>query len=185
MCSKQFLCFFIHHRAILSIRALIDNPVYIGVLRFGDERSDPFEHLRIIEDAVYERCLQTVKARAPKNYGDETLVPIRTDSRSLLSGLLYCGECGSRLCYSHNTTKRKLADGTIRVYERDLYRCYRKISSRNSCDGQNAYEIQPINDAVEKEVRRFLGRLASKPREELIKMASVRNGRRRCQSIVD
>ena len=51
----------------------------------------------------------------------------------------------------------------------------RKISSRNSCAGQSAYDMQPINDAVEKEVRCFLGRLASKPREELIQMASVRN----------
>ena len=79
------------------------------------------------------------------------------------------------MCYTHNTTKRKLADGTIRVYERDLYRCYRKISSRHTCAGQSTYDMQPINDAVEAQVRNFLSKLASKPREELLQMASARN----------
>ena len=138
-----------------SIRALIDNPVYIGVLKFGDERSEPFEHLRLIDDATYERCLQTVKARASKTCGDDLVVPLRTDARGLLTGILYCGECGNRMCYTHNTTKRKLADGTVRIYERDLYRCYRKISSRNTCAGQSTYDMQPINDAVEIQVRSF------------------------------
>lgn len=79
------------------------------------------------------------------------------------------------MCYTHNTTKRKLADGTIRVYERDLYRCYRKISSQHTCAGQSTYDMQPINDAVEVQVRSFLSKLASKPREELLQMASARN----------
>ncbi|MBQ6346605.1 MAG: recombinase family protein [Clostridia bacterium] len=158
-----------------SIRALIDNPVYIGVLKFGDERSEPFEHLRLIDDATYERCLQTVKARASKTCGDDLVVPLRTDARGLLTGILYCGECGNRMCYTHNTTKRKLADGTVRIYERDLYRCYRKISSRHTCAGQSTYDMQPINDAVEIQVRCFLGKLASRPREELLQMASARN----------
>lgn len=52
-------------------------------------------------------------------------MPVRTDTRSLLSGIIYCADCGSRLAYSHNATRRKLADGTERVYERECYRCYR------------------------------------------------------------
>ena len=33
-----------------SIRAIISNPIYKGVLRFGDELSPPFENLRIVSD---------------------------------------------------------------------------------------------------------------------------------------
>ena len=39
----------------------------------------------------------------------------------MLTGLLYCGCCGNRLCYSHNTTHRKLADGTEKDYEITIY----------------------------------------------------------------
>ena len=158
-----------------TIRSMVENPIYTGVLTFGDERSEPFENLRIIDDALFERCNEIVKGRSPKNYQQETIIPIRTDSRSLLTGILFCADCGSRMCYSHNVIKRTLADGTPRVYERNLYRCYRKVSSKSACSGQSAYDMEPINAAVEKEVKKFLKRLASKPREALLEVASARN----------
>ena len=158
-----------------TIRSMVENPIYMGVLTFGDERSEPFENLRIIDDAQFERCNEIVKGRSPKYYQQETIVPIRTDSRSLLTGILFCADCGSRMCYSHNVIKRTLADGTPRVYERNLYRCYRKVSSKKACSGQSAYDMEPINAAVEKEVKKFLKRLASKPREALVEAASARN----------
>ena len=154
---------------------MVENPIYTGVLSFGDERSEPFENLRIIDDTQFERCNEIVKGRSPKYYQQETIVPIRTDSRSLLTGILFCADCGSRMCYSHNVVRRKLADGTPRVYERNLYRCYKKVSSKQACSGQSAYDMEPINAAVEKEVKKFLKRLASKPREALLEVASARN----------
>ena len=158
-----------------TIRSMVENPIYTGVLTFGDERSGPFENLRIIDDAQFERCNEIVKGRSPKYYQQETIVPIRTDSRSLLTGILFCADCGSRMCYSHNVIRRKLADGTPRIYERNLYRCYRKVSSKKACSGQSAYDMEHINAAVEKEVKKFLKRLASKPREALLEVASARN----------
>lgn len=158
-----------------TIRSMVENPIYTGVLTFGDERSEPFENLRIIDDAQFERCNEIVKGRSPKYYQQETIVPIRTDSRSLLTGILFCADCGSRMCYSHNVVRRKLADGTPRIYERNLYRCYKKVSSKKACSGQSAYDMEPINAAVEKEVKKFLKRLASKPRDALLEVASARN----------
>lgn len=157
-----------------SVRALIANPIYKGILRFGDDLSEPFEHLRIIDDATFDRCLELVKGRACKPEEQPT-VPVRTDSRSLLTGLLFCGECGSRLCYSHNTTRKKLADGSIKAYDRDTYRCYRKLSSRKSCTGPSGYAMEPLNDAVESEVRQFFKNLGSVPAETLVERACSRN----------
>lgn len=97
-----------------SIRVIIGNPVYKGILRFGPERSEPFEKLRIVSDETFDRCLEIVKGRAP-DAPKERVEPIQQGSRSMLTGLLYCGCCGNRLCYSHNTTHRKLADGTEKV----------------------------------------------------------------------
>ena len=70
--------------------------------------------------------------------------------------------------YQHNVLRRKLADGTPRVYERHQFRCYRKISSRNSCKGPSSYEADPIIAAVESEIRGFLARIHSTPEEKLI-----------------
>ena len=91
----------------------------------------------------------------------------------MLTGLLYCGCCGNRLCYSHNTTHRKLADGTEKVYNRNLYRCYRRISSPTTCDGPSGYEMGPINEAVEIAVMNFLKRISVIPREDLIALAGI------------
>jgi hypothetical protein len=52
--------------------------------------------------------------------------PLRADTRRLLSGIIYCTHCGSRLCYNYQRDARKRADGTT-VYEYELYRCYRKL----------------------------------------------------------
>ena len=158
-----------------SIRALIDNPMYIGIYHMQGVQSEPFDHLKIIDETLFERCQQTVKGRSTKNFGRETPVPLRTSSRCLLTGILYCADCGSRMTFAHNETKRKMADGTIKVYERDMYRCYRKISSKFTCAGQTSYDMKLIDPAVEAEVRKFLVQLGDRPREELMEIASARN----------
>ena len=156
-----------------SVRALIENPIYKGVLRFGPERSKAFEHLVIIDEATFDRCLELVKGRANRPT-KETGSPVQSASRSLLTGLLYCADCGSKLCFSHNTTRRQLADGTTRIHERDLYRCYRKISSPDSCSGQSSYHVDPIVEAVEGEVKSFLRRIGEIPPEDLLHIAASR-----------
>ena len=157
-----------------SVRAIIGNPVYKGILRFGEERSGPFEHLRIIDDVTYDRCLELVKGRActPSHSPDGV---VHTDSRSLLSGLLYCAHCGSRMYYNHHVTHRKLTDGTCRDHEKDLYRCYRRLSHKNSCSGAPSYDAELINAAVDKEVRDLLSRLENTGEELLLKSATDRH----------
>ena len=157
-----------------SIRAIIDNPIYKGVRRFGPERSKPFENLRIVDDVTFERCLQAVKNRAcSRSHAPEGTV--RTDSRSLLSGLIYCGHCGYKLCYCHHVERRKLSDGTLRIYESELYRCYRKISSRRTCDGPATYHANEINEEVDFQVRQLLARLGKIGKENMLKAASKKN----------
>jgi len=156
-----------------SIRALIDNPIYIGIYHMDGAQSQPFDHLKIVDEAMFERCQQTVKGRATC-LGDKMTMPVRTDTRSLLSGIIYCADCGSRLAYSHNVTRRKLADGTERVYERECYRCYRKINARETCDGQSSYNAETINETVLYEVRRILNAIKSKPEAALLEKAKER-----------
>lgn len=158
-----------------SVRALIDNRIYLGYMRMGDTYSPKQEHLQIIDEATWEKCQETVKGRATC-LKHEMKVPERTDTRSLLSGLIFCADCGSRLTFSHNTTRRKLADGTVKLYERDCYRCYRKINARESCSGQSSYCADTINETVLYEIRRILSIIKQKPEAALLEKAKENHG---------
>ena len=59
-----------------SIRALIDNPIYIGIYHMEGVQSEPLEQFRIIDDTMFERCQQTVKGRSTRNFGGNTPVPV-------------------------------------------------------------------------------------------------------------
>ena len=157
-----------------SVRAIINNPIYIGIYHMQGVESEPFDHLKIIDEDLFKRCQQTVKGRSTKNFGDESMV-FRTDTRSLLTGIIYCGHCGCRLCYNHQHEERKLANGGTAVYDYETYRCYRKLSSRATCTGQSAYKAAVLNQAVEDQVKLFLSKLESVPRERLVELASARN----------
>lgn len=47
-----------------TIRSLIENPIYIGIYHMQGVQSEPFEHLKIIDEDLYAKCLQTVKGRS-------------------------------------------------------------------------------------------------------------------------
>ena len=145
------------------------------LLKFGEERSKPIESLRIIDDELFAKCQRMVKERAIVGQKERSSTPVHTKSRSILTGFLFCAHCHSRMTYAHNVTKRTLADGTLKAYERDMYRCYRKISARNTCDGQSSYDMKVIDSAVEAEVHKLLSGLSSKPKVELLGLAVARS----------
>ena len=153
-----------------AIRALIDNPIYIGHMHMGEALSPKFENLQIIDDDLFARCQEVVKGRATILKKDMS-IPERTDTGSMLSGILYCKECGAKLYYSHGKSTRKMADGTTRVYLREAYRCYTKLNHPNGCAGPSSYSADLINDAVLKEIRRFLNVIKAIPQENLLEKA--------------
>lgn len=156
-----------------SIRALVRNPVYIGRIRFGKDLSDPFEHLRIIDDDLFERCDLSIAQRAPGK-SEERTGHLRSTSNGLLTGILFCGSCGERLCFNHNTTVRKLADGTVRSYERDVYRCYRKVNSRHACQGQSSYVAERVENDILAVVREYFANIRTVPTVDMLKAAGNR-----------
>ena len=72
-----------------AIRALIDNPIYIGHMHMGEALSPKFENLQIIDDDLFARCQEVVKGRATILKKDMS-IPERTDTGSMLSGIRSC-----------------------------------------------------------------------------------------------
>ena len=159
-----------------SIHALVRNPIYTGRIRFGGDISEPFDHLRIIDDALFEQCELVIKRRVPRKSSKRS-GNLRSTSPGLLTGILYCGSCGERLCFNHNTTVRTLADGTRRSYERDLYRCYRKVHSRNTCHGPSSYTAGLIENDVLAVVHTYFESIRSIPSSQMLEAAGSRTRR--------
>lgn len=155
-----------------TIRSLIENPIYIGRMKAGGELTEPFEHLRILEDEIFYKAIEIVKGRAPfrseERHGAMFGNP---HEEALLNGIIFCGCCGSRLGFNHYTKEKVLASGEITHYVRDTYRCYKKIDNRKACQSQSTYIAQRVNAPVLKVIRRFFELVKSTPNEEMLDAA--------------
>ena len=84
-----------HHA---SIRGMICNLTYTGVLRSGESRSQVLPHLQIISPEQFEAAQRIRTARA--NSVEQTrTIPLNTRGTALLSGNVFCGHCGARLLF--------------------------------------------------------------------------------------
>lgn len=52
-----------------TIKNMVKNPAYRGVLRSGSSMSEPFDHLRIIDDEIYLQAQGLMEQRSKKNQG--------------------------------------------------------------------------------------------------------------------
>lgn len=141
-----------------TIKNIITNPMYRGILRCGESISEPFEHLRIIDDATYFRSQELVKQRSEK-YQEQRRVPRKVASTCLLTGNIFCGHCGARLITSTSGTKRARSDGSISTKRWWRYVCYNRIRHKSECCGQTGYVAKHIDNAVTEVVHDLLARL--------------------------
>ena len=148
---------------------MIGNPIDRGQMHSGDVLSEPFEHLRIIDDYYFYKAVEIIRGRAStKREG-----PLRTDSGGLLTGMIYCGECGERLTINHCRKVTDTLEGQ-REYRWSVYRCYRKINSRKTCTGQSTYNAKRIDEAVLSIVRSFFARITTLPEADQMQAAMQR-----------
>jgi len=88
-----------------SIRSMIKNPLYIGILRHGETRSEHLPHLQIIDNETFDRAQHIRTQRSNQAMAQRTL-PLQTKGATLLSGNIFCGSCGGRLTITTNNRKR-------------------------------------------------------------------------------
>ena len=135
-----------------SVMTVLQNSTYIGILHCGDTLSPVQEHLRIIEDSLFEYAQKVISRRVtvPNRHKDPENSLSEAYGAKLLSGLLYCGHCGHRLV--GNYSKRKYPSKTV---YRPIYRCYYGATHKGECDGKHTYSAQKVEAAVLKYVRMY------------------------------
>ena len=153
-----------HHA---TIRGILCNPTYTGVLRCGDSRSKVLLHLQIITPELFDAAQRIRTARA-NAIEQENHVPLNTRGQYLLAGNVFCGHCGSRLSLTTNGKAYPCKDDPNRVIKRVRYICYGKTRKQTECDGQTGYTAHILNDIVDKVVRQIFERMKAVPRSEVI-----------------
>ena len=150
-----------------TIRNMVKNPMYRGVLRSGESFSEPFEHLRIVDDDLFNRSLDILHQRS-KSGEAERFIPRRYSTNCLLTGNIFCATCGARLVTSTAGKRRTRKDGS--VYDRRYWRyiCYNHIRYKGKCVGQSGYTASRIDDAVIGVVRNLLAQIKSVPMSYIV-----------------
>ena len=144
-----------------SIRRIISNLTYTGVLRSGETRSPMIEELQIIPPHIFEKAQDITDKRRTEFDGKRTY-PMNTESRCLLNGKLYCAHCGSRL---HVATGKFVK----REQQRQLfYICYGKSRKIKDCDGKSTYSHKRIDNMVDNVIRYVFDHMRSIAKSEVI-----------------
>lgn len=156
-----------------SLRAIIQNSIYTGRMHLGDEISEPFEKYRIIDDSYVSEAMRIIKGRGPNATTKEHIGPRNTNVGGLLTGTIYCGECGSRLTFSHCHKKIQRVEGIVH-YDWYVYRCFRKLNAPKACSGQSTYTVSKVEEAVLPLIRQFFSNILKVPAEDMLRSAVMR-----------
>lgn len=153
-----------HHA---TIRGIVCNLTYTGVLRSGESRSEVLPHLQIISPETFEAAQRIRTSRANAAEAERT-VPRNIGGQSLLSGNIFCGHCGSRLALTTNGKAYPCREDPNRIVKRVRYICYGKTRKQTECDGQTGYTAHILDGIIDNLVRELFARMKEQPKEELV-----------------
>ena len=139
-----------------SIRGILNNLTYTGVLRSGESRSEAIPSLRIILPEQFERASEIMRARSEK-WKEKNTVPLNTKGQALLSGKAYCGHCGAKLTLT--TSGRRVR-----------YACYGKTRKQTECDGQTGYTMHLLDDLIDEIVRGIFTKMRGVSKDDMIRL---------------
>lgn len=155
-----------HHA---TIRGIVCNLTYTGILRSGESRSEVLPHLQIISPEIFEAAQRIRTSRANAAEAERT-VPRNIGGQSLLSGNVFCGHCGSRLSLTTNGKAYPCSADPNRVVKRVRYICYGKTRKQTQCDGQTGYTAHILDGIIDSLVRQIFARMRELPKEEVVNL---------------
>ena len=155
------------NEAEASVRGIICNLTYTGVLRSGESRSQTLSHLQIITPELFEAA-QHIRTSRANSAEQERRVPLNTRGQSLLAGNVFCGHCGSRLALTTNGKAYPCKEDAHRIVKRVRYICYGKTRKQTECDGQTGYTAHILDGIIDKVVRQIFERMKAIPKSEIV-----------------
>lgn len=133
-----------------SIANILKNPIYLGILRKGGINSPVISQLSIIDHDTFQFVHKLYYSRSDESKGRS---PIQSRSDFLLSGMLYCAHCGSRM---GGTTRKRVyekCDGNKTITRIKRYICARCQNGFPClCSGQHTYSAKKIEDLFNEKI---------------------------------
>lgn len=148
-----------------SIQGMLKNILYTGILRSGESRSEVQEQLRIIDDKTFAIVQEMLAARSRRQEAIRSK-PLNTRGKSLLTGNIFCGHCGARLCVTTSGKGRRRQDGTDVVRMR--YTCQTKSRTHGECDGQTGYTVEKLDAMIDSIIQGIFSRVRSLNRKDVV-----------------
>lgn len=148
-----------------SIRGMIKNITYIGILRSGESRSQVLPQLQIIDGQTFQAAQEITSQRSGKYEGIRH-IPLNIRGTSLLAGNIFCGHCGARLSLTTNGKGKPKSDGsdTIRV----RYVCQTKTRKHEPCGGQTGYTKHILDGMINDIVHEIFRKVNSLSKAEIL-----------------
>ena len=150
-----------------SIRNILCNLTYTGILRNGESRSPVQEDLRIIVPKQYEAAQRIRSSRASSAAPGSSHAPWNKSS-CLLSGNIFCGHCGARLTLTTNGKLCPCKANPDRIVKRTRYVCYGKTRKQTKCDGQTGYTAHILDGIVDEIVCSLFSKILMTPKSEIV-----------------
>ena len=150
-----------------TIRNILQNETYVGILKSGETRSPHIPELQIVPQDLFDKAQEIRRQRAEAK-ANMPRVPINMRGNSLLSGNVFCGHCGSRLHLTTTSRYYTKADGTVTKKRRIRYACYKKVRKLSNCDGQSGYSAAKLDGLVEAVIKNVFKRMRGISKEEMI-----------------
>ena len=152
-----------------SIRGMVQNLTYTGVLRCGDARSELMPDLQIVPQEQFESAQRIRNERSVRSTAEaENRLPLNIHGKSLLAGNAYCGHCGAKLELTSSRKWRKMADGSLDDTLRIRYTCYGKLRKQTNCTGQTGYTVHILDEIIDKAVRQIFSKMRGIPKEQIV-----------------
>lgn len=148
-----------------SIRGMIKNITYIGILRSGESRSQTLPQIQIIDEQTFQTAQEIMQQRSG-SYTGTRHIPLNIRGNSLLAGNAFCGHCGARLSLTTNGKGRPRRDGTDAVRVR--YVCQNKTRKHAPCDGQTGYTLHILDGMIDDIVHEMFRKVKSLSKAEIL-----------------
>lgn len=151
-----------------SVRNILKNIMYVGILRSGSHHSEIIPELQIIDVAMFMNTQELIYQRS-HSYEANRRIPRNTRGQSLLAGNVFCGHCGARLSLTTNGKGRPRADGTDTM--RIRYVCQTKTRTHGHCDGQTGYTMSILDSMINDILHQVFRNIKSVPKSEILSIA--------------
>ena len=124
-----------------TIRCVLDNELYSGVVHFDGERSDAEAHDAIISRSLYEK-VRFLRDRSRNNQYKEV------ESSHFLTGFVFCGSCGARYFPKKNRS------GNVYYHCHSRAKVNKEMIKDPNCKNKN-WRKEELESMVEAEVLRM------------------------------